>query len=74
MVDQQILMTADQVANRLAISTRTLWRMVKRGTLPTPLRYNKKLVRWLASDIYRAVVAFQQQEPTAPRPETRSNK
>ncbi len=70
MVDQQILMTADQVANRLAISKRTLWRMIQRGTLPKPLRYNRHLVRWLSSDILKAVVAFQQQ----PASSTRSNK
>jgi prophage regulatory protein len=34
------------VAERLAVSVRTLWRMVREGRFPAPIRYNRKLVRW----------------------------
>ncbi len=45
------LMTVSQVAERLFVSNRTIWRLVAEGKLPQPKRYSRKLVRWLASDI-----------------------
>ena len=42
-----------EVAGLLAVSRRTLWRMVARGEVPEPIRYNRKLVRWKSSDIAR---------------------
>ena len=49
------LMTSQQVANRLAISIRTLWRLVRAGKVPQPVRYNRKLVRWKAIDLTRYI-------------------
>lgn len=40
------LQDSQQVARRLSISVRTLWRMVKEGKFPKPIRWNRKLVRW----------------------------
>ncbi len=40
------LLTAPQVAARLGIGVRTLWRMVEQNKLPQPIRYTRKLVRW----------------------------
>jgi excisionase family DNA binding protein len=40
------LLTAEDVADMLAISKRTVWRMTASGELPQPVRYNRKLVRW----------------------------
>jgi len=37
---------SEQVAKMLSVSVSTLWRLVKRGTLPAPIRYNRKLIRW----------------------------
>ena len=45
------LLTSQQVANRLAISLRTVWRLVRAGKLPQPVRFNRKLVRFKAADI-----------------------
>jgi excisionase family DNA binding protein len=45
------LLTSKQVARRLCISVRTVWRLLQRGTLPKPLRYSRKLVRWRRADI-----------------------
>lgn len=45
------LLTSRDVANRLAVSCRTLWRMVKLGTFCRPVRRNRKWVRWKASDV-----------------------
>lgn len=45
------LLKAWQVADRLAVSVRTLWRMLQRGTFPGPIRYSRKLVRWKTSEV-----------------------
>jgi predicted DNA-binding transcriptional regulator AlpA len=45
------LLTSRQVADRLSVSVRTLWRKLARGTVPAPIRYNRKLVRWRTTDI-----------------------
>jgi excisionase family DNA binding protein len=48
---RQDLLTSQQVADRLSISVRTLWRLVARGIVPQPIRYNRKLVRWKTADV-----------------------
>lgn len=45
------LLSALQVAERLSISVRIVQRMVKRGELPPPIRYNRKLIRWPTAEI-----------------------
>jgi predicted DNA-binding transcriptional regulator AlpA len=45
------LLTAKDVARRLSIGVRTLWRLVASGQMPQPIRYNRKLVRWKVTDI-----------------------
>jgi excisionase family DNA binding protein len=50
-----LLLSSGQVARLLGVSLRTLWRMVKAGTLPSPVRYNRKLVRWKAAEVARYV-------------------
>ena len=52
------LLTAQQIAYRLSISVRTVWRMLERHELPQPIRYNRKLVRWRATDIEQYVVGL----------------
>jgi excisionase family DNA binding protein len=49
------LLTAQEVARRLSISVRTLYRLVQAGRVPTPMRFNRKLIRWRARDIDRLV-------------------
>ncbi|MBY0230528.1 MAG: AlpA family phage regulatory protein [Gemmataceae bacterium] len=51
--EKAALMTSRQVAGRLAMSVRTLWRLVAAGRFPQPIRYNRKLVRWKSSDVNR---------------------
>jgi predicted DNA-binding transcriptional regulator AlpA len=53
------LLSARQVAYRLSISVRTVWRMLERNQLPEPVRFNRKLVRWRALDIERFVAALE---------------
>ncbi len=45
------LLTSQEVARRLSIGVRTLWRLVAAGNLPQPVRFSRKLVRWKAADI-----------------------
>jgi excisionase family DNA binding protein len=52
------LLTAQQIAYRLSISVRTVWRMLERQELPQPIRYNRKLVRWRVTDIDQYVAGL----------------
>ncbi len=45
------LLTPQEVADRLSVGVRTLWRMVERGEVPQPIRFNRKLIRWRLCDI-----------------------
>ena len=47
------LMTSQQVAVLLAVSVRTVWRLVAADQFPQPVRYNRKLVRWKAAEVMR---------------------
>jgi excisionase family DNA binding protein len=49
------LLTSQQVAERLSVSVRTLWRLVAAGKFPQPVRYNRKLVRWKTMDVVRYI-------------------
>ena len=49
------LLTSQQVAGRLAMSVRTLWRLVAAGKFPPPVRYNRKLVRWKSAEVTRYI-------------------
>lgn len=49
------LLTSHQVAGRLAMSVRTLWRLVAAGKFPQPVRYNRKLVRWKSAEVNRYI-------------------
>ena len=42
----EALVPAREVARRLSVAVRTLYRMVRRGDVPQPIRLNRKLVRW----------------------------
>jgi excisionase family DNA binding protein len=45
------LLTPREVAARLSVAVRTLWRMVERDGFPQPVRFTRKLVRWKACDV-----------------------
>lgn len=49
------LLTVRDVARRLNIGTRTVWRYCATGDLPAPIRLGKRVVRWKAADIERFV-------------------
>ncbi len=47
------LLTAKEVARRLSIAVRTLYRLVEAGVVPAPVRLSRKLIRWRVADIDR---------------------
>jgi len=49
------LLTPQEVADRLSVGVRTLWRMVERGEVPQPIRFNRKLIRWRLCDVTKYV-------------------
>jgi excisionase family DNA binding protein len=53
------LLTARELANRLSISLRTLYRMLARGQLPQPIRLGRRHVRWKATDVQRYLDGLQ---------------
>lgn len=46
------LLRAGEVAKIIAVSTRTLWRLVSTGKFPQPVRIGGN-TRWRAGDVYR---------------------
>jgi excisionase family DNA binding protein len=51
-------LTSKAVAEMLAVSVRTVWRLVRDGKLPQPLRVNRKLVRFSAAGVAEALDAM----------------
>lgn len=49
------LLSAAQVAEKLGVSRRTVWRLVSLGTLPKPMLLSARCARWRASDVAAAL-------------------
>ena len=45
------LLRVSEVARKLSVSGRTVWRMTDRGELPRPVRIGTRMVRWRESEI-----------------------
>jgi excisionase family DNA binding protein len=45
------LLTVREVAHRLSISPRTVWRWAAQGLLPPPVHPHRRSTRWRAADI-----------------------
>ena len=52
-----LLIDAQEVARRLDLSERTVWRLVAAGKLPNPISIGDKSKRWRANDIRSWVAA-----------------
>ena len=50
------LIDISELANRLSVSKRTIWRLDARGAIPSPLRLGSS-VRWRESEIQEWVAA-----------------
>jgi excisionase family DNA binding protein len=51
-----LMMTVDEVAEALGISTRQVWRLRSKGDIPEPLNIGRS-VRWRRSDVLRWIEA-----------------
>ena len=49
--DTDRLLSVRDVAARIGVSHVSVWRFVKRGHLPKPMKIGTRLSRWKASDI-----------------------
>ena len=51
------LLRVREVAQRLGLGVRTVWRLSRDGQLPAPVRFGNggRIVRWKASEIARCV-------------------
>ena len=45
------LLDAKELARRMSISVRTVWRLSGEGRLPRPVRLGDRIVRWRVSDV-----------------------
>lgn len=61
-------LTVRQVARRLDISPRTVWRWVAVGRFPAPLRIGPKFVRWRRDDLERYLDGLCDPGPAPPVP------
>lgn len=53
--DDERLMPVSEVARMLGMSKTTVWEMVRRGTIPTPLKFGPRMSRWRLTDIKRVI-------------------
>jgi excisionase family DNA binding protein len=45
------LLTVNQVASKLNVSSATIWRWVRQGAFPAPVKLSRGTTRWRSSDI-----------------------
>ena len=53
------LLTAREVAARLSISCRTIYRLMQRQQFPPPVRVGRRGVRWKTTDVQRYLEGLQ---------------
>lgn len=53
---EKLLVTADEAAEMLSIGKSTLWREVKDGNLPKPIKLGS-VTRWRVADLHACVAA-----------------
>ena len=49
--DRDVLLTRPEVERRTGLSRSTLYRKMREGTFPVPLKVSERAVRWRESDI-----------------------
>ena len=54
------LLRAEEVARRLGIGVRTLYRLVAAGIVPAPLRFNRRLIRWRPAEVEQYLAQLRQ--------------
>jgi excisionase family DNA binding protein len=56
------LLTVREVARRLTVSERTVWRWTAQQVLPAPVHPRPRMTRWRASDIRRFLESLSGQQ------------
>jgi len=51
LTDQDVLLTRREVERRTGLSRSTLYRKMRNGTFPVPVKVSERAVRWRDSDI-----------------------
>ena len=51
LTDREVLLTRREVERRTGLSRSTLYRKMRDGTFPVPLKVSERAVRWRDSDI-----------------------
>lgn len=51
LTDQDVLLTRREVERRTGLSRSTIYRKMREGTFPVPLKISERAVRWRESDI-----------------------
>ncbi|MCY3954464.1 MAG: AlpA family phage regulatory protein [Nitrospira sp.] len=51
LTDQDVLLTRREVERRTGLSRSTLYRKMREGTFPVPVKISERAVRWRDSDI-----------------------
>ena len=51
LTDQDVLLTRREVERRTGLSRSTLYRKMREGTFPVPLKISERAVRWRERDI-----------------------
>ena len=51
LTDQDVLLTRREVERRTGLSRSTLYRKMREGTFPVPLKISERAVRWRESEI-----------------------
>jgi excisionase family DNA binding protein len=58
MMTEKDLLTVQDVARRLSVSVRTVWRWLAGGHLPAPVRLRPYCTRWRARDVEGFIAAL----------------
>jgi prophage regulatory protein len=59
--ERRELLSVKEVAVRLSIAPRTVWRWASQGRLPRPLRLSPGCVRWWSGDVDRFLDALERE-------------
>ncbi|MCY3727449.1 MAG: AlpA family phage regulatory protein [Nitrospira sp.] len=65
LTEQDVLLTRREVERRTGLSRSTLYRKMREGTFPVPLKVSERAVRWRERDIRAYVESRSYGETTA---------
>jgi excisionase family DNA binding protein len=63
--DPDRLLTVGEVAARFGVSSRTIFRMVRDGRFPPPVRLGRHVSRWFGSDVRHYLDALRERRDAA---------